>query len=263
MSRNLVGTIALSVLAAMPLASALGANKDTRTLPKGDLVVTFSGTGGGTYRFHQPAAVGDRRGRCRSGDTAYTEIDSYRWSYRFVVPASGGSSDLPLALAGAGQLSGTEQLRQCGGTAAVTSICTQALRAPLATNTADLAYPGVIVAASGRLVTVGAVGELISSAPQPICTGAGVFLPNLVAGYSQLQASVSFPRAQLASSGDVTRRFTMAGAGLYRGVALSGSCNSVTCDVKTCAEGAARVGTPPACSFSESYSGTIEVRVVR
>lgn len=262
MSRKLVATIALSVLAAVPLASALAANKDTRTLPKGNLVVTFSGSGGGTYRFHEPA-VGERRGRCRPGGNTYTEVDSYRWSYRFVVPASGGSSDLPLTLAGVGALSGTEQLRQCAGTAALTSICTQALRAPLATNTADLAYPGVIVAASGRLVTVGAVGELISSAPQPLCTGAGVFLPNLVAGYSQLQASVSFPRAQLASTGDVIRRFTMAGAGLYRGVALGGSCNSVTCDVKTCAEGTARVGAPPACSFSESYSGTLEVRVVR
>lgn len=263
MSRKLVGTIALSVLAAMPLASALAAGKETRPLPKGDLLVTFSGTGGGTYRFHQSAGGADRRGRCRSGDTAYTEVDLYRWSYRFVVPAGGGSSDLPVALAGVGQLSGTEQVRPCGGTAAVTSTCTQALRAPLATNTPDLAYPGVIVAASGRLVTVGAVGELISAAPQPSCTGAGVFLPNLVAGYSQLQASVSFPRAQLASSGDVTRRFTMAGAGLYRGVALSGSCNSVTCDVQTCAEGAVPAGAPAGCSFSESYSGTIEVRVVR
>ena len=151
MSRKLLGMIALSALAAAPLASAQAANRDTRSLPKGDLVVTFSGTGGGTYRFHQPAPVGERRGRCRSGDTTYTEIDSYRWSYRFVVPASGGSSDLPSALAGVGQLSGTEQLRQCGGAAAVTSTCMQALRPPLPTNSTDLAYPGVIVAASGRL----------------------------------------------------------------------------------------------------------------
>jgi hypothetical protein len=260
MSRKLLGIIVLSVAAATPLASALAANRDARTLPKGDLVVTFSGSGGGTYKFHQPA-LGSRR--CRSADATYTEVDSYKWSYRFVVPPTGGTSDTPLALAGGGELSGSEQLQQCGAAAAISSTCTQALEPPAATNSADLAYPGVIVAASGRLVTVGAIGELISSGAQPVCTGVGALIPNLVTGFSQLQASVTFPRAQLASTGDLTRRFTMAGAGLYDGVALSGSCNYATCDVKSCAEGSGRSGPPPSCSFSESYSGTIEVRVVR
>jgi hypothetical protein len=263
MSRKLLGIVVLSALAATPLASALAASKDTRALPKGDLVVTFSGSGGGTYKFHQPALGSRRAGGCRSADATYTEIDSYKWSYRFVVPPAGGTSDTPTALAGGGQLSGTEQLQQCGGEAAVTSTCTQALEPPPAANSADLAYPGVIVAASGRLVTVGAVGELIAASAQPICSGLGVLIPNRVAGFSQLQASVTFPRAQLATTGDLTRRFTMGGAGLYEGVALSGSCNSATCDVKTCAEDSGRGGPPPSCSFNESYSGTIEVRVVR
>jgi hypothetical protein len=260
MSRKLLGIFVLSVAAATPLASALAASRDTRALPKGDLVVTFSGSGGGTYKFHQPA-LGSRR--CRSADATYTEIDSYKWSYRFVVPPTGGTSDTPLALAGGGQLSGSEQLQQCGAAAAISSTCTRALEPPAAANSGDLAYPGVIVAASGRLVTVGAIGELISSSAQPVCTGVGTLMPNPVAGFSQLQASVTFPRAQLASTGDLTRRFTMAGAGLYDGVALSGSCDSATCDVKTCAEGSGRSGPPQSCSFSESYSGTIEVRVVR
>ncbi len=88
--------------------------------------------------------------------------------------------------------------------------------------------------------------------------------PNPVQGFSQLQAAVSIDRAQLQSSGDVTRHFTMAGSGLYNGLALSGSCNSGGCDVSTCSDsGGTASGPPSSCSFNDSYSGTIEVRVVR
>ena len=222
--------------------------------------MTFSGTGGGSYRFHQPA-VGGGGSDCRVPETTYAEADTYRWSYRFVLPPGGGSSAAPSALAAGGQLSGTEQLQECAGAAAVTSTCTQALRAPLADNPADLAYPGVTVGTAGRFVTVGAVGELVRSTP-PDCTGFGVVIGNLVEGFPQLQASVGFPSALLASTGDVVRRFTMAGSGLYEGVALSGGCNSASCAVGTCTDGGG-VGAPSACSFNESYSGTIEVRVVR
>jgi hypothetical protein len=266
MSRRLGWIIAVSAAAAAggpaPLASALAARSpETRGLPKGDLVVTFSGTGGGSYRFHQPA-VGGGGSACRVPESTYTEADTYRWSYRFVLPPGGGSSDTPSALAAGGQLSGTQQLRECVGAAAVTSTCTQALRAPPADNPADFAYPGVTVDAAGRFVTVGAVGELVRSTP-PNCTGFGVVIGNLVEGFPRLQASVGFPSALLASTGDAVRRFTMAGSDLYRGVTLSGACDSASCAVGTCTEGSAGVGAPGACSFSESYSGAIEVRVVR
>jgi len=97
MFRRLGWIIAVSAAAAAggpaPLASALAARSpETRGLPKGDLVVTFSGTGGGSYRFHQPA-VGGGGSACRVADATYTEADSYRWSYRFVLPPGGGSSD--------------------------------------------------------------------------------------------------------------------------------------------------------------------------
>jgi hypothetical protein len=265
MFRSLGWIIAVSAAAAAgvaPLNSALAAGSpETRGLAKGDLVVTFSGAGGGSYRFHQPA-LGGGESDCRAADTTYTEVDSYRWSYRFVLPPGGGSSDTPSTLAGGGQLSGTEQLVECAGAPAVTSTCTQALRAPPADNPADLAYPGVTVGATGRFVTVGAVGELIRSTP-PNCTGFGVVVGNLVEGFPRLQASVGFPSALLASTGNAVRRFTMAGSGFYRGVMLSGGCDSASCAVGTCSDGSGDVGAPSACSFSESYSGTIEVRVVR
>ena len=264
MFRRLGWIIAVSAVAvgAAPLASALAARSpETRGLPKGDLVVTFSGTGGGSYRFHQPA-VGGGGSACRVADATYTEADSYRWSYRFVLPPGGGSTDTPSTLAAAGQLSGTEQLVECVGAAPVTSTCTQALRGPVADNPADLAYPGVTVGAAGRFVTVEAVGELVRSTA-PDCTGFDVVVGNLVEGFPRLQASVGFSSALLASAGDAVRRFTMAGSGLYDGVALSGACDAASCSVNTCSEGSGGAAVPSACSFNESYSGTIEVRVVR
>jgi hypothetical protein len=228
-------------------------------------VVTFSGSGGGAYRFHE-AAVG-AGSSCRAADSTYSETDSYHWRYRFVVSPTGGSSDTPSAAVAGGQLSSSEQLLQCGGVAAVTSSCTQTLEPPLPGNSADLAYPGVLVGLNARFVTVGAVGELIAATPQPICTGVGVLLANPVEAFAQLQASVAIPRAALESSGDVTRRFTIGGSGLYDGVALSGSCNSTGCNPKTCSTtagvGGGGGGPTNACSFNETYSGTIEVRVVR
>lgn len=264
MSRRMVLAIAIAAIAAMaPLASAQGSQRRvSRTLAKGDMVVIFSGSGGGSYRYHEPASGSGSA--CRSADTTYSEADSYRWYYRFVLPPGGGSSDAPLAVAGGGQVTASEQLLQCAGSAALTSSCSLALRTPPQTNGSDVAYPNIFLSAAGGLITVGALGELIPSPGQPVCTGVGVLTPNPVQGFSQLQAAVSIDRATLQATGDVTRHFTMAGSGLYNGIALSGSCNSGGCDTATCADsGGAGSGPPDSCNFSEGYSGTIEVRLVR
>jgi len=254
-------TIAVAAAVAAPLPSALAARShDTRVLPKGDLIVIFSGSGGGSYRYHQPQQ--GQGGACRSADTNYSETDSYRWYYRFVLSPGGGSSDIPVAAAGGGQLQGSEQLSQCAGTAALTSTCTQALHTPSALNSADLAYPGVVLGGLGRTITVGAIGELIPSQIQ--CSGLSVFAPNPVQGFSQLQASVTVDRAALEQTGELTRHFTMAGSGLYDGVTLASSCNSTSCDASDCSLDASPAGGPPvSCSYGESYSGTIEIRLVR
>jgi hypothetical protein len=264
MSRRRLLIITVGAALLVPSAGALASrDKHAAGLGQGDLVVTFSGSGGGAYRFHE-AAVG-AGSACRAADSTYSETDTYHWRYRFVVSPTGGSSDTPSAAVASGQLSSNEQLLQCGAAAAVTSSCAQTLAPPLPGNSADLAYPGVLVGLNARYVTVGAVGELIAATPQPTCTGVGVLLANPVEAFAQLQASVAIPRAALESSGDATRRFTIGGSGLYDGVALSGSCNSAGCDTKTCAAVAGAGGGGPAntCSFNESYSGTIEVRVVR
>ncbi|MGA2008417.1 MAG: hypothetical protein ABSH27_12775 [Solirubrobacteraceae bacterium] len=270
MPPKLVGLLAISATLLAPLPGALAASH-TRAAPltKGDLVITFSGYGGGGYRFHTPTQGTGTA--CRVADTTYSETDAYHWSFRFVLPPTGGSTDAPLSAAAAGQLSSSLQLLQCAGTAAATSTCTQALRAPFPAESTDLTYPGITVGLVGRSVSIGAVGELLPATPQPLCDGIGVLLPNPVEAFAQLQTSVAIPRAQLAATGDVIKRFTIADAGLYAGVALSGSCNSATCDTQTCADATTDVsppaGTPAAapssCSFDETYSGTIEVRVVK
>jgi hypothetical protein len=259
-----VGVAAVAAAFAVAAPGALAAHAPARStsFARGDLVVIFSGTGGGSYRFHQPPQGAGSA--CRVADTTYGETDTYRWSYRFVVPPSGGSSDTPVALSASGELASSEQLLQCAADAAATTSCTQLLRAPGPDNSSDLAYPGVTVSLAGRFLDIGAVGELVAASPQPSCTGVGVLLANPLPAYSQLQAGVDISRAALAASGDVTRRFTITGSGLYTGLPLGANCDSTTCETTNCSDTATpNPDGPSSCSYEESFSGTIEVRVVR
>ena len=263
MLRKLLLLAAAGATIAAPAAGAhAGAAKPIwSSFPRGDLLVTFSGAGGGGYRYHDPSS--GTGASCHSPDTAYYETDAYSWHDTFVVGPAGGTSDAPITLAGAGQLSATIQFGPCGSGAASTSTCTQSLRPPSSQGGGDLAYPGVAVVLSGRFVTIGAVSELLRSA-SPVCTGDAALEPNLVEGYTGLQASVSFPRAALQRTGDYKAPFTIGSSGLYAGVPLSGSCNTTSCDTSDCSQGLPGGSGPPnSCTFGETYSGTIEVRVIR
>jgi hypothetical protein len=254
--------IALLCGCATALASAPAALGGTVTQgPRGYLMVTFSGSGGGGYRSHDPAE-GAGAG-CREPNTSSTETDSYSWSYTFVVPPAGGSGGAPVGVTGSGQISSTEQAGRCSGSPAASTTCSEQLRPPPAGDSGDLAYPDVNVVVSGREVTVGALGELVADG-SPSCTGPGTLVPNLVQGYSQLQASVTFPRAVLYRTGVYSGTFTMDGSGLYDGVALSGQCSSTSCDTANCTQDLpAGGGAPSSCSYGEDYNGTIEVRTLR
>lgn len=256
----LLAAAGAAIAAPAAFAAVKAAKPIWSSFPRGDLLVTFSGIGGGGYRYHDPSS--GTGALCHTPDTSYDETDSYSWRDTFVVAPAGGTSDAPITLAGTGQLSGSTQLGPCGSAAASTSLCTQSLRPPSGQGDGDLAYPGVNVVLSGRLVTIGAVSELLRSA-SPACTGDGALEPNLVQGYSGLQASVSFPRAQLLRTGDYKVAFTIGSSGLYSGVPLSGSCNSTSCDTSDCSQDLPAGGGPPnACTFNETYTGTIEVRVI-
>ena len=263
MLRKLLILAVAGAAIAAPVAGAHGHRSKPiwSSFPRGDLLITFSGTGGGAYRYHSPP---DGTGAsCHTPDTAYTETDTYSWRDTFVVGPAGGTSDAPITLAGAGQLSGIAQLGPCGASAASTSTCTQSLRAPSSQGDGDLTYPGVTVVLSDRLVTIGALSELLRGA-SPACTGGGALEPNIVQGYTGLQASVSFPRALLLRTGDYKEPFTIGSSGLYSDVAQSGSCNSTSCDTSDCSQDQPGSGGPPSsCTFGETYSGTIEVRVIR
>ena len=103
MRRRLVLAVALTaVTATAQLAYAHPAKpRVSRTLAKGDLVVIFSGSGGGGYRYHEPASGSGSA--CRTADTTYNETDTYRWYYRFVLPPGGGSSNSAAAVAAGGR----------------------------------------------------------------------------------------------------------------------------------------------------------------
>jgi hypothetical protein len=261
MRRNALAIAIACVSAALWAAAPVGAAGTRWLAPRGDLVVTFSGSGGGSYHFHAPAEGAGAA--CRAPDATYAETDSYSWSFTFVVAPSGGSGGPPAALTGVGQLTSSEQTLRCAGAPASVTTCTQALRAPSPANAGDLDYPEVNVVASARTITVGAIGELLRSSP-PSCSGPGALIPNLVQGYPELQASVTFPRTLLARPDGYRGPFTMSGSGLYAGVPQSGSCSSTSCDPTNCtADLPGGAGTPGSCSFAESYSGTIEVRVIR
>jgi hypothetical protein len=263
MLRKLLVLVSAGAAIAAPVAGAHANHSKPiwSSFPRGDLLVTFSGTGGGGYRYHQPA--GGTVVSCHSPDTSYDETDAYSWRDTFVVGPGGGTSDTPITLAGAGQLAGSVQLGPCSSSAASTSTCSQSLRPPSSQGDGDLAYPGVTVVLSGRLVTIGALSELLRSA-SPACTGDGALEPNIVQGYTGLQASVSFPRALLLRTGDYKAPFTIGSSGLYTDVALSGSCNSTGCDTSDCSQDLPGGGGPPStCNFGETYGGTIEVRVIR
>ena len=264
MFRKLLVLAAFGAAIAAPVAGARADHSKPiwSSFPRGDLLVVFSGTGGGGYRYHDPA--NGTGASCRTPDTSYAETDAYSWRDAFVVGPGGGTSGAPFMLAGGGQLAGTVQLGQCGASAASSATCTQALRPPPSSHPGgDLAYPGVTVVLSGRLVTIGALSELLRST-SPACTAAGTLEPNIVQGYTGLQASVSFPRALLLRTGDVRVPFSIGSSGLYAGVPLSGSCDATSCDTSNCSQDIPAGGGPPsACSFGETYSGTIEVRVIR
>jgi hypothetical protein len=255
-------SIVLVCAAAAALSAAPAAIGGVRLQgPRGYLLVTFSGTGGGGYRFHTPPAGAGAA--CRQPDTTYAETDSYNWSYTFLVSPTGGSGGAPFQESGGGQISSTEQTLRCAGDPAAATTCSEQLRTPPTTATTDVAYPDVNVALSGRQVTVGALGELTAAAPAT-CAGGGTLLPNLIAGWAQLQGSVTFPRALLLRPDGYSAPFTMSGAGLYDGVALSGQCSSRGCDATTCAEDLpAGPGAPTSCAYDEDYTGTIDIRVLR
>lgn len=247
---------------AAPLASAQGARVHAGAAPYGDIEVTFSGSGGGAYRYHE-APVGGSGASCRSPGQGYAESDSYSWSFSFAVAPGGGATQAPIATSGSGLLSGAEQIGACAGAPTQSGACQQLLGAPPPSDSGDVAYPGVSVVIAGREVTVGALAELVVEPAQPGCSGIATLIPNPVPGWSELQASVSFPRALLARPDGYTAPITMSGAGLWAGTPLSGACNSSACNGATCVADEPAGGSRTACSFDESYSGTIEIRVVR
>jgi hypothetical protein len=225
----------------------------------GSIVVTFVGSGAGSYRYSvSPGASGLGDASCTNPAVSYSERDSYSWRFTFMVAHNGGVLAGPLASQGSGLLSATTSRCASASTAAS---CSLQLTAPTLADSDNLDYPDVSVTVTGSHITVAVIGELVLSPTATGC-GGGAYQPSPVVGFNQLQANVTVSRSALERSGHVSAPFTMAGSGLFAGVALSGACDGLTCQPQSCADVAASSGgTTAACSYNESYAGTVQVRV--
>jgi hypothetical protein len=228
--------------------------------PPGSIVVTFVGSGSGSYRYSvSPGGNSLGEASCTNPAVSYSERDSYAWRFTFMVAHDGGVLAGPLASQGSGLLSATTA--HCASALTGASSCSLQLTAPTPADSDDLDYPDVNVTVTGSHVTVAVIGELVPS-PKAAGCGGGAYQPSPVVGFNQLQANVTLSRSALERSGHVSAPFTMAGSGLFAGVALSGACDGLTCQPQTCEDPAASPGgSTAACSYDETYAGTVEVRV--
>jgi len=260
------GTPAASV-AKLPVRDARGAPQRSdrdRTAAgsasPGSIVVTFVGSGSGSYRYSvSPQGNSPGDASCTGPAVSYSERDSYSWRFAFVVAHGGGVLDGPLTSQGSGSLSASTA--HCASALTGAASCGLQLTAPTPADNDDLDYPDASVTVTGSHVTVAVIGELVLGPTATGC-GAGAYQPSPVVGFNQLQANVTVSRSALERSGHVSAPFTMAGSGLFAGVPLSGACDGMTCQPQTCGDAAAGPGgTTAACSYDEAYAGTVEVRV--
>ena len=233
--------------------------------PRGDLLVTFSGTR--RRRLPLPRARAGGAGRRVPGARHELRRDRHLQLERHVRRAARAAARATRrsTLAGGGQLTASEQLGPCAGAAAVDEHLHAVAAAAASGRRRRPRLSRRDVVASGRLVTVGALGELLRGARSRRAPAAARSSRTSSQGYSQLQASVSVPARAAAAHRRLRgavhdgRLRPLRGRRAERQLQLD-ELRHQQLHRRTCRAAAA---PPSSCSFDESYSGTIEVRVVR
>ena len=226
---------------------ACGARASDAAAAAGRSLVTFSGTGGGGYRFHEPAAAALGRSAA-SPDTTYAETDSLQLElHASSCRPAGGTSDAPVD---AGRQRAAERDRAARAVrrrgAASTSTCTQSLRRAVPANAGRPRLSRrdrrrLRAARHGRRARRAAPATRAGRAPVD-----GALAPNLVAGLRRLQASVSFPRALLMRTGDTRaplhdgRLRPLQRRRAERQLQLGASCDTADCSAGSAAPAAGR-----------------------
>ena len=238
---------------------------EAKLLQKGDVIVTFSGAGQGSYRYGSPE-FDDVGGACEDPPTSYTLSYSYHWRFSDYYSATG--SFLGYAASGGGLARS-----YAPNTSIWSPRCLQNLpvvapttcKVPLVPPTADGGWPRGALDIRGRTATAevlrGSGLDLSTSHLSSACaTGAGggtQFMMNpdeLVNDH--LTAKLTFRTSRLKRGHTISRKVR---------TAVKASCSSTSCEYgDACRDTHVPTSGPVyTCILNDSYRGVIRVREYR
>jgi hypothetical protein len=220
----------------------------------GKLTVTFSGSGHGSYRWHQPeldavgatGTTGTTGGEAQCVEPARTlsESDSYTWTFRSAVTQQGRPVAGATTVAGSGTTTSTYTTAACGSAPAATTTCTAPLQAPARGSISYPAIAGRIAGKGLRISVQGGLQIVPAALAQPPCSGAYDANPGRL-----------YPSGLTASGLSTAHRIAAHAAD-------HASCNSSGCSVSTCQSSRGGHGAPVTCSYRESFTAELAIRAV-
>ena len=253
MRRSAAQVLAVGVLAAGVLAVTLAASAPATAGQAGKLAIVFSGSGHGSYRWHQPEvdAVGGTGATGTTGATSaegcvepertLSESDSYTWKFTSALTQQGRPVAGATTVAGSGTTTSTYTTAACGSTPAASTTCTAPLGAPMH---GSISYPAITGHVDGNALRVTVQGGLQISPTaleQAPCNGDYDANPGRL-----------YPSGLIASGSSTVHRTPVHAAD-------HASCNSNGCSVSTCKSSPGGAGAAVTCSYRESLTGELRI----
>jgi hypothetical protein len=244
---------AVAVLAVGVLAVGLAAFAPPTARHASGLAISFSGTGHGSYRWHQPEvdAIGGTGATGTTGSTGgescvepartLTESDSYTWTFTSALTKQGRAIDGATTVAGGGTTTSTYTTSACGSAPAATTTCTAPFQPPARGSISYPAIAGHVNRKALRITVRGGLQISPTALEQPPCSGDYDANPGRL-----------YPSGLIASGLSTASRTPEHGAD-------HASCNSAGCSVSTCSSSPGGAGAPVSCSYRESFTGELRV----
>jgi hypothetical protein len=245
----LCASIGVSSSFSAPRASAVRA-PGTLKVKKGDLVLTFSGSGTQTYNYSVPEFLGSLGG-CEFPSDVGSVSDSFNWSFEWVFSHNGGSLGHPVTNVGGSTVSNETQ-GPCDSTGSPggTLQCTAPYEAP---NGGGGGSDDVEFDTSKHEIKFESDGVGVGAYAPASC--AGVNLTNPYDLSQSLTGTLKYSESALKKRGQVSGPATGA---------TSLSCDSTICGYQTCTDepGSAQPGAGPvSCDVDNKYSATIKLKI--
>jgi hypothetical protein len=238
---------------------------DAKLLHKGDVIVTFSGTGHGAYRYGSPE-FDDAAGACEDPPTSYTLSYSYHWRFSDYYSATGGF--LGYAASGGGSARSYSP-----NTSIWSAHCLQNLpvvapttcKVPFQPPDADGGWPRGALEIRKRTTTAEVLSgtglDLSTTHLSSACasgTGGGTQFtmnPDELVN-NRLTAQITFRTSRLKHRDAVSRKVR---------AAVKASCSSTSCQYSDACRDTHVPTTGPVytCILNDSYSAVISVRAYR